>query len=194
MVPWTDLAPLTSNDRHILSEAVVFISRIRLKGNGPASRSHLQYSVRLFNVTHVALLTQGALLSTHCRAARHKRQMVRKWRICQTLLPSSPLVWLSVPAPSLCYQLYCTLSYHRIIRSNDTRFQHCCGHRKNYIAQQLVFLSTFLHLCMSVTAQLHKWQSMMLICSGCLLFCINKTLKAVKAGVRCWHMTQLLSL
>lgn len=31
--------------------------------------SHLQYSVPLFKVTHVALLTQGALSSMHCRAA-----------------------------------------------------------------------------------------------------------------------------
>lgn len=147
----------------------VFISRIRLKGNSPARRAHLQYSVRLFNVTHVALLTQGALLSMHCRAARDKKQMVRKWQICQKLLPYSTLVWVSVSAPSLCYQLYCTLSYDRIIRSHDTRFQHCCGHSKNYIAQLLGFLSTFHNLCMSVTAQLHNWQSMMLICSVCFV-------------------------
>lgn len=37
--------------------------------NSPVGPSHLQYSVPLLKVTHVALLTQGALSSMHCRAA-----------------------------------------------------------------------------------------------------------------------------
>lgn len=41
----------------------------------PASQSYLQYSVPLLKVRQVALLTQGALSSIHCRAARKKRQV-----------------------------------------------------------------------------------------------------------------------
>lgn len=39
----------------------------------PASPTHLQYSVPLLRVRQVALLMQGTLSSTHCRAARDKR-------------------------------------------------------------------------------------------------------------------------
>lgn len=44
----------------------------------PASKSYLQYSVPLLKVRHVALLTQGALSSIHCRAVSDERQ-VREW-------------------------------------------------------------------------------------------------------------------
>lgn len=38
-----------------------------------AGPTHLQYSVPLFKVTHVALFTQGALSFMHCRATRDKK-------------------------------------------------------------------------------------------------------------------------
>lgn len=40
-----------------------------------ARQSYLQYPVPLLKVRHVALLTQGALSSIHCRAARDKRRI-----------------------------------------------------------------------------------------------------------------------
>lgn len=44
----------------------------------PATDAYLQYPVPLLKVRQVALLTQGALSSTHCRAARDQRY-VSQW-------------------------------------------------------------------------------------------------------------------
>lgn len=74
-----------------------------------AGQSYLQYSVPLVKVRHVALFTQGALSSIHCRAARDKTQ-VREWTIRGTLhlLDAQSILDYLITSWASCVATWCT--------------------------------------------------------------------------------------
>lgn len=90
----------------------------------------------------------------HCSAATDNNKWLEGEEF-ETLLPFSALVcaiWMSVPCVS-AQSVDCALNYDGIFNTIDTRFRYYCGHHKNYVAQQLVFLSTFHNFCVSMTVQ-----------------------------------------